>query len=233
MSKARFPARRPIGRDWYRPRAEAFCSWTICTRSAMDRALSYIRFWTTASTRIWAKTKFAQSRGAAIICAAEAPRWEAIKSEAKLPESFINRVEQLVLRIPPLRARPEDIELQANTYVEMHSRQVGEPMELSDSEVLWLVDFGFPGSNSRKLRDFLRGVVAANGRVTDYLDVAELEEYAHETGLLERTQHERVPVPAGRPCKRRTRAAKAPMPGWPAMIPPVGNAESPGSPPRH
>ena len=57
-------------------------------------------------------------------------------------------------------------------------------MELSPEALEWLKDHGFPGGNSRKIRDFLKGVVAAHARVTDYLDVAELEEYAAETGIL-------------------------------------------------
>lgn len=125
-----------------------------------------------------------RSAESAIVAAVETPRWEEIKSQQHLADSFVNRVEQLVLRIPPLRARPEDIELQAEHYTSSHSRQIGEEMELSPEAVAWLVDYGFPGGNSRRLRDFLKGVVSAHARVTDYLDVPELEEYAAESGML-------------------------------------------------
>lgn len=120
---------------------------------------------------------------AAVLCTVESPRWEQIKAEQLLSESFVHRVEQLVLRVPPLRDRPEDIEYQANHYCALMSQEIGEEMELSPGAIAWLVDYGFPGGNSRKLRDFVRGVQTAHARVTDYLDVAELEEYATETGL--------------------------------------------------
>lgn len=121
---------------------------------------------------------------AAIACTVESPKWEEIKAEQSLSESFIHRVEQLVIRVPTLRSRPEDIEYQARTYCAYFADSLGVEMELSRGAVDWLVEFGFPGGNSRKLRDFLKGLVAANSRVTDFLDVRELEEQAIESGLV-------------------------------------------------
>ncbi len=124
----------------------------------------------------------------AIIATVETPRWQEIKDKGDLAESFINRVEQLVLRIPPLAARPGDIEHQARYYCQILSRSIGEEMELSDAAIAWLVDYGFPGGNSRRLRDFLKGVIAHCARVTDYIDLTEIEEFAQESRLLVRSE---------------------------------------------
>lgn len=123
---------------------------------------------------------------AAIVATAESPSWEEIKNEQLLADSFINRVEQLVLRVPPLRSRPEDIEYQAMHYCALQANHLGVEMELSPDAVAWLIDYGFPGGNSRRLRDFLKGVITSHARVTDYLDVPDLEEYAEETRLLQK-----------------------------------------------
>jgi DNA-binding NtrC family response regulator len=136
---------------------------------------------------------------AAIVATVETPRWEEIKAERKLPESFISRVEQLVLRVPPLRSRPEDVAGQAQAYCAEYARQVGEAMELSPGAIAWLVDFGFPGGNSRKLRDLLKGLVSSNAKTTDYLDVGELEDYAAEIGLLCKTPYATMPAAVTRP----------------------------------
>lgn len=124
----------------------------------------------------------------AIVCTVETPRWEEIKSRGDLPESFLHRVEQLVLRVPSLAARPEDIEHQARYYCRLHGDSLGQEMTLSDGAVAWLVDFGFPGGNSRKLRDFLKGVVGRCARVSDVIDAADLEEYAQESRLMMRPE---------------------------------------------
>jgi DNA-binding NtrC family response regulator len=120
---------------------------------------------------------------AAIVATVETPRWADIVAEKKLPESFINRVEQLVVRIPPLRERPEDVAIQANAYCAEFAASLGAEMELSQPAVDWLVEFGFPSGNSRKLRDFVKGLVTANAKSTDFLDVDELVEFASEQGM--------------------------------------------------
>lgn len=124
----------------------------------------------------------------AILATVETPRWEEIKSKQKLAESFINRAEQLVIRVPTLASRPDDIEYQARSYCMYFSQGVGEEMDLSPAAIAWLVDYGFPGGNSRKLRDFIKGVVAHCARVTDYIDVGEIEEFAEESKLLSRPE---------------------------------------------
>lgn len=148
---------------------------------------------------------------AAIVCTVETPRWEAVKAEQTLSESFIHRVEQLLLKVPPLRSRPEDIELQACSYTAQHSKEIGHPMELSPAAVAWLVENGFAGGNSRKLRDFLKGVVTMQARVTDVLDVAELEEYAGDAGIGVQTKTVALPT-------WPTIAADAESTGWQGRI---------------
>jgi transcriptional regulator with AAA-type ATPase domain len=120
---------------------------------------------------------------AAIVCAVESPRWEETKSKERLDGSFINRVEQFVVRIPPLRDRTEDIEHQANRWCEQFARQAGAEMELAPEAIAWLKDHGLPNGNSRRLRDFIRGLVAANARATDYLGLAEVLDRAREMSL--------------------------------------------------
>ncbi|MBY0586379.1 sigma 54-interacting transcriptional regulator [bacterium] len=124
-----------------------------------------------------------RSAACAIVATVETPRWEEIKTKQKLSESFINRAEQLVIRIPPLAARPDDIELQARTYSQYFAKAVGQEMDLSEEAIAWLVDRGFPGGNSRKLRDFVKGLVGHFARVTDFIDLPEMEEYAQEIRL--------------------------------------------------
>jgi DNA-binding NtrC family response regulator len=127
-----------------------------------------------------------RSAHCAMIATVESPRWEEIKVKGDLSESFINRVEQLVVRVPPLASRPADIEHQARHYCQLHAQAVGEEMDLSESAVAWLVDYGFPGGNSRRLRDFLKGVVSHCARVTDYIDLPEIEEFARQSRFLSR-----------------------------------------------
>jgi DNA-binding NtrC family response regulator len=165
-------------------------------------------------------------RGAqcAILATVESPRWEEIKAKQKLAESFINRAEQLVIRVPPLSVRPDDIEYQAKTWCSHFSTNVGEEMDLSPAAIAWLVDYGFPGGNSRKLRDFVRGLVAHCARVTDYIDVAEIEEFAEQSRLL--TKPEPKPVHA-RPAGLSTagppiQAVPSPSPRWDALDDPTG-----------
>lgn len=120
---------------------------------------------------------------AALVATVETPRWEEIKSQRLLAESFLHRVEQLVLRVPPLRARAVDIALQAENYCRAQAERLGVEMELGAQAVAWLIEHGFPGGNSRKLRDFLFSAVSANAKVTDYLGATELEEHARDHGL--------------------------------------------------
>jgi DNA-binding NtrC family response regulator len=158
-----------------------------------------------------------RTSAAALVGTVETPRWEAIKANGQLSESFIHRVEQMLVRVPPLRVRPEDIETQARYYTETFSEQIGRPMELSPVAIDWLVDYGFAGGNSRKLRDFLKGVVTAQARVTDYLDVSELHEHAQELGMSARTARVAAPGSLSPASSPQTAPAPASNPddgGW-------------------
>jgi len=155
----------------------------------------------------------------AVIATVETPRWAEIVTERKLPESFINRVEQLVVRIPPLRERPEDIIVQAAAYCRDFSSQLGAEMELSPRAAEWLVEFGFPSGNSRKLRDFIKGAVTENAKATDLLDVEELSEYSAALGL----------VPAEPTARLRTdapRSVEPSTPGGPAIAKAPADADA-------
>ncbi len=105
----------------------------------------------------------------AVLVTVETPRWEEIKAKELLSPSFINRVEQLIVKIPPLRARPEDIEHQAKYYARAHAKQLGLEMDLAPDLLQWLRQHGFPNGNSRRLRDFIKGVVSSQARSTDML----------------------------------------------------------------
>lgn len=121
---------------------------------------------------------------AAIVATVETPRWEEIKRTGALSESFIHRVEQLIVRIPPLRERPEDIALQTKMYVREFAKAAGVEIEITEGAIAWLKEDGFAGGNSRRLRDFLKGVVSTNARVLDQIDVGELREHAREIGSI-------------------------------------------------
>lgn len=160
---------------------------------------------------------------AAVVCTVEGPAWEEVKREQRLPESFLYRVEQFVLRVPPLRQRPEDIAVQARAYCQEQSERIGREMELSPEGVAWLVDYGFPNGNSRKLRDFLTGLVTTYARITEYLDVEELEEYAHDTGMSGyRSGH--------KPGSPTSTAPPASEPSSPSSSPKEPPQESPAAP---
>jgi transcriptional regulator with AAA-type ATPase domain len=156
---------------------------------------------------------------AAIIATVETPRWAEIVAERKLPESFINRVEQLVVRIPPLRERSDDIIVQSAAYCRDFAEQLGAEMELSSAALDWLVEFGFPSGNSRKLRDFIKGVVTENAKTTDVIDVDELVEFSSALGLT-------VPDGDRRKVSSAVHATESPAPASNASHPwPAGDSD--------
>jgi DNA-binding NtrC family response regulator len=134
---------------------------------------------------------------AAIVCTVETPAWEEIKAEKNLGDAFINRVERLVLRIPPLRNREEDLKYQAQVFCEHASESFGESMRLTAGALDALVELGFAGRNSRALNDFVCHLVQDNARVTQELDESHVAAHAGEAGWLPRlSQTSAVPVAA-------------------------------------
>ncbi|MBC7173454.1 MAG: sigma-54-dependent Fis family transcriptional regulator, partial [Polyangiaceae bacterium] len=97
-------------------------------------------------------------------------------------EDLYYRIRQEALHVPPLRERPEDIELLAGHFLRGIEGQVGE-RRLGESAIGRLLAHPFPG-NVRELRNVVRGAaVRSAARVLEREDI--------ETAIR------RVGVPAG------------------------------------
>jgi DNA-binding NtrC family response regulator len=98
-------------------------------------------------------------------------------------EDLFFRVSVIVLRIPPLRERPEDIPLLADTFM----KEIGEMRNVRvprlDAETLdRLTSHDWPG-NVRELRNTIeRAVLLSAVRAGDRLEIAELSPGAHGKG---------------------------------------------------
>lgn len=76
-----------------------------------------------------------------------------------LREDLYFRIATLVIELPPLRARPEDILVLAQHFVGRIAQSSGQPLSLARSAVELLLRHPFPG-NIRELENVLAGVVA-------------------------------------------------------------------------
>lgn len=76
-----------------------------------------------------------------------------------LREDLYFRIATLVIELPPLRARPEDILVLAQHFVGRIAHSSGQPLSLARSAVELLLRHPFPG-NIRELENVLAGVVA-------------------------------------------------------------------------
>jgi two-component system nitrogen regulation response regulator GlnG len=68
-------------------------------------------------------------------------------------EDLFHRLNVIRLRLPALRERKEDIAMLTRHFLQQSAKQLGvEPKRISDSAVVWLEGFGFPG-NVRQLEN--------------------------------------------------------------------------------
>lgn len=79
----------------------------------------------------------------------------ALKSEF-LREDFFYRIATLVIELPPLRTRPEDVLVLAQHFLTRFSKRAGREITLSRSAADLLVNYSFPG-NVRELENILEG----------------------------------------------------------------------------
>jgi len=79
--------------------------------------------------------------------------------EEQLRQDFYFRIATVVLEIPPLRARPEDVLVLAQHFVGRLSRRSGRQIELAHSAADLLVAYPFPG-NVRELENILESATA-------------------------------------------------------------------------
>jgi transcriptional regulator with PAS, ATPase and Fis domain len=79
--------------------------------------------------------------------------------EEQLRQDFYFRIATVVLEIPPLRARPEDVLVLAQHFLRRLSRRSGRQIELAHSAADLLVAYPFPG-NVRELENILESATA-------------------------------------------------------------------------
>ncbi len=110
-----------------------------------------------------------QAEAAAVLTVETGP-WLERRKSGELPLAFLARVERLPLAIPPLRARPEDIEAQARWMARAVSTELGTDVELADDAIEGLRARPFAESNSRELRNVIERAILRHGREADQLD---------------------------------------------------------------
>ena len=90
--------------------------------------------------------------------------------EGAFREDLYYRINHLVVRVPPLRERPDDVRALAAHFLEQAASEIG-PRQLSEEAVLRLVSHSWPG-NARELRNVLRAAaVASASALVDAADV--------------------------------------------------------------
>ncbi|MEI4551211.1 sigma-54 dependent transcriptional regulator [Pseudoalteromonas spongiae] len=125
-----------------------------------------------------------QTSNARIISATNADLEKAINN-GEFRRDLLFRLNTLVLTIPPLRERQDEIALLANHFIEKHCKRYGfEPLQLTNTALEKLKAHSWPG-NVRELSHVLeRAVIMTDG---DGIDAKYLQ-------LELSTQHESVPL---------------------------------------
>jgi len=113
----------------------------------------------------------------AVVLTVETGPWRDRRRSGELPLAFLARVERLLVEVPPLRERPEDIEAQAVALAHWLSEEVGAELELDPEALERLQTQPFAESNSRELRNVIERAVFAHYRETDRLAWRHLEPY--------------------------------------------------------
>jgi DNA-binding NtrC family response regulator len=109
-----------------------------------------------------------QAECAAVLTVETAP-WAERRRSGELPLAFLARVERLPLDVPPLRARPDDIEVQARWLVRSLAAELNAAIELSPEAVENLKVQPFAESNSRELRNVIERALYRHYREADEL----------------------------------------------------------------
>ncbi|WP_169974414.1 sigma 54-interacting transcriptional regulator [Tautonia rosea] len=114
----------------------------------------------------------------AVVLTVETGPWRERRQSGELPVAFLARVERLLVAVPPLRDRPEDIEAQARWLTRTLSAELGVDLELADDAVARLKTLRFEESNSRELRNVLERAIYRHYREADQLEWAQIEPFA-------------------------------------------------------
>jgi two-component system response regulator PilR (NtrC family)/two-component system response regulator HydG len=104
-----------------------------------------------------------------VISATNQPLSE-LMNTGRFREDVIYRLSDMVLWLPPLRERREDIPLLVNYFVKKYSRK---PMihDVADSVLETLMNYSWPG-NVRQLESTIkRALVFANGKTIDHIEI--------------------------------------------------------------
>jgi DNA-binding NtrC family response regulator len=101
--------------------------------------------------------------------------------EGTFRDDLFFRLNVVSIRMPPLRARKEDIVLLADAFLKEFARENGKPaMELTNEAMQWLLDYDWPG-NVRELRTVIEhGVVMSN---TPKIGVRHLPNFLRDDSL--------------------------------------------------
>jgi DNA-binding NtrC family response regulator len=108
-------------------------------------------------------------------------------AEGRFREDLFYRLNVILIELPPLRARKEDIPLLANHYLKVYAEENGfAPPNLASETLRMMMDYEWPG-NVRELENAMeRGVVLSNGPIlTPDLLPAQVRGNTYSTNLLE------------------------------------------------
>ncbi|RUL89303.1 sigma-54-dependent transcriptional regulator [Tautonia sociabilis] len=105
----------------------------------------------------------------AVVLTVETGPWRERRQSGELPVAFLARVERLLVTVPPLRDRPDDIEAQARWLTRTLSAELGADIALDDDAVSRLRGLPFDESNSRELRNLIERAVYRHYREADLL----------------------------------------------------------------
>ncbi|MBI4164499.1 MAG: sigma-54-dependent Fis family transcriptional regulator, partial [Acidobacteria bacterium] len=101
----------------------------------------------------------------------------------RLREDLYYRIATIVVEVPPLRARPEDIIMLAQHFVHRLARRYGRQIILARCAVDALVNYPFPG-NVRELENILEGVTALSVENPQKIAEKELKPLLEGSGQL-------------------------------------------------
>ncbi len=86
-------------------------------------------------------------------------------AQGKFRADLFYRLNVIILRIPPLRERPEDISLLSRHFLERYAREFGKPVKNVSGELMeWLLNQPWPG-NVRELENTIQRAVAITENV--------------------------------------------------------------------
>ncbi len=121
-----------------------------------------------------------------IIAATHQPLEERVRQGLFRADLF-HRLNVIRLRLPPLRERPEDIELLARHFLQQTAHRLGvEPKQLTPEAMRVLRQFPFPG-NVRQLENICHWLTVMSA--SPWIDVSDLPpEVRHATGVLPSTE---------------------------------------------